>query len=162
MGKFHEQVLAFESKAEKRFRAVARTAVQDTVKIAQKPRDEGGKMPVITGFLRASQVNAIGSMPSGQTEAKKDTKYTDGAQISGETLSVTLLKWDPNKEILFVGWSAAYARRIEYGFYGTDSLGREHTQDDVGQLGAGFMRSAAELWDQTVRKAVRKVESGFG
>ena len=143
MGKFTNQVNKFARKYESRLRAVARTAVQDTVSIAQRTRPEGGRMRIDTGFLRASIQAALHSMPSGPTKNEGNRTYPVGSVVAGAPISVTLLRWDPNKEQkLFVGWTSNYAAIRE-------------SKD-------GFMRGAVEQWDQTVKKAVRKVESGFG
>jgi len=97
-------------------------------------------MPVVTGFLRASILGATGTLPTGQSD--NPGKVTYGRAV-GQPLAVTLLKWDPNKRVpLYVGWTANYARYMEARY--------------------GFMRGAAEQWDATVAKAVKKVERSFG
>jgi hypothetical protein len=146
MGRFSRDVDAFIKKVHQRYRAVARTAVQDTVAIAQRTEGEGGRMRVDTGFLRASIQGALGvTPPSGPVRPPKGTGKGEyvGRLVAGEPLSVTLLKWDPLKgQQITVGWTANYARHREY-------------QD-------GFLRGAVEQWSTTVRKAVVKVEAGFG
>lgn len=135
---FAQQVAAFSDKLDKRLRATARSSVQDTVEMAQKPLNAGGRMRVDTGFLRASIQAAIGHMPSGPTKRGEDQNYPNGTQVAGEPVSVTLLKWDPaDGQHLFVGWTANYARFREY-------------QD-------GFLRGATEQWAETVRKAAKRV-----
>jgi hypothetical protein len=164
MGKFSIQVDKLAKKYEARLRAVARTAVQDTVSMAQEvgvPPNaamgavssggvlggSGGRMRVDTGFLRASIQAALQTMPSGPSQnegthgGKK--KYPVGTQAAGSPVAAVLLTWDPFKPTpLFVGWTAEYARYRE-------------SQD-------GFQRGAAEKWDITVTKAVKKVEAAFG
>jgi len=140
MTSFSKQVAAFQRKAESRFRAVARTAVQDTVEIAQRTVGESGRMRIDTGFLRSSIQASLNSMPSGPTRPKKGSKKNDyaGRQVSGEPVSVTLLRWNPVKPFpLFIGWTANYAQIRE-------------SKD-------GFMRGAAEVWDTTVANAARKI-----
>jgi hypothetical protein len=146
MGNFSNQVAGFTREYERRLRATARTAVQETVSKAQVTIGEGGRMHILTGFLRASIQAALNEMPSGPTSpADKKTKnqYSVGAQVTGEPVSVTLLRWDLNKGTpFFVGWTANYARYRE-------------SQD-------GFLRGAVELWDETVANAARQVRSGLG
>lgn len=143
MGNFANQVDQFARKYNTRFKLVAQIAVQDTVSMAQRVHKEGGRMRVKTGFLRASIQAAVHSMPSGPTQGEKKTKYPLGTQVAGVPVSVTLLRWDPNTpDVLFVGWTANYARHRE-------------AHD-------GFLRGAVEKWDQTVRKAVMTVRAGFG
>ena len=142
MGKFGEQVNRYAKKYEGRMRAIARTAVLDTVSMAQRTRGNGGRMPVDTGFLRASIQAAIGTMPSGPTRNDGEEKYSGDTQAAGEPVVVTLLRWNPNTgSPLFVGWTANYARKQ--------------------QAKNGFMRGAVEKWDQTVTKAVKKVETSY-
>ena len=147
MGKFSDQVNKLARKYEERLKAIAREAAQETASIAQRTRGEGGRLPVVTGFLHASIQASMDTMPSGPTTnegthgGKK--KYPIGSQAAGEPVSVALLRWNPNDgRKIFIGWTAIYARHMEAKY--------------------GFMRGAVEKWDQTVRKAVRKVESGFG
>jgi len=147
MGKFSAQVNELTKRYEGRMRAIARTAVQDTVSMAQRPKNSGGHMPIDTGFLRASIQAATNTMPSGPTTntgahgGKK--KFSSMENVAGESVSVTLLKWNPNNGTpLYVGWTAVYARAMEAKY--------------------GFMRLAAGKWDQTARKAVKKVEAGYG
>jgi len=149
---FGKQMAKITAKYKARMRATAREAVQDTVDIAQTAIAKGGKMPVDTGFLRASIVANVGSMPSGKTQPTGNRKYSERQTVSGEPISVSLLKWEPGDKLLFIGWSAAYARRLEYGFSGQDSLGRTYNQQ-----GMGFLRGAVELWPRTVDAAAKRV-----
>jgi len=140
---FSGQIAAFNRKVTQRYRTVAKTAVQETVSMAQRVRDEGGRMRVDTGFLRASIQAAVGNMPSGPTENENKKKYPIGSIVAGEPVSVTLVRWNPDREeVLYIGWTANYARYRE-------------AQD-------GFLRGAVELWDVTVNSAVAKVRAGFG
>ncbi len=156
MGKFEDQVREFTRKAQARYRATARLAVQDTISMAQRVRigtatdlsgisdvPSGGRMPIVTGFLRASNQAAQRIMPSGPSDNPKNKKYPIDTQVAGEPVSVTLARWDPNTQAtLFVGWTANYARRMEAKY--------------------GFLQGSVEQWDQTVKKAVKKVEAGLG
>ena len=147
MVNFGDQVNKLARRYEGRMRAIARTAVQDTVSMAQRTRGSGGQMPIDTGFLRASIQAAIHAMPSGPTTNEGGhggkRKYPSMESAAGEPVSVTLLRWHPNNgDPLFVGWTAAYARAMEAKY--------------------GFMRLAAGKWESTVKKAVRKVENSYG
>jgi hypothetical protein len=146
MGKFGDDVNKFAKRFEKRFRAVARTAVQETTFIAQKPTGQGGRMRIDTGFLRASIQAALGSMPKGPTTNDGGyggkRKYPIGAQAAGEPVAATLVKWDPIKgRPLYLGWTANYARVREY-----------HD---------GFLRGAVQKWDSTVKRSARIVRESI-
>jgi len=147
MAKFGAQVEKLAKRYEGRMRAIARTAVQDTVSMAQRPKNSGGHMPIQTGFLRASIQAAIHDMPSGPTGNEGGhggrRKFSSMENVAGEPVSVTLLRWHPNNgDPLFVGWTANYARYMEAKY--------------------GFMRLAAGKWESTVKKAVMKVEKSYG
>lgn len=135
MTSFSKQVADHIRRYERRINATAKEAVQETVEDAQTPRGRGGRMPVVTGFLRGSLVGSVGSMPSGPTKPDSD-KPT----ISGDGIAAALLRWNPVKgESIFVGWSAVYARPMEYRY--------------------GFMRGAADKWPDTVDRVARKVRA---
>jgi hypothetical protein len=163
MGKFEQQINKFARKYESRFRAIGQTAVQETASMAQRVGiseamknkatslgvtvQAGGRMRVDTGFLRASIQAGLHQMPRGPNQNEGThggkRKYPLNSQVTGENISTVLLRWDPNKNIpLFVGWTASYARYRE-------------SKD-------GFLRGAVEKWDQTVFKAVKRVEAGVG
>jgi hypothetical protein len=131
---FERQVRNFEKKFEKRLRAVAKESVQQTANMANEDRGSGGRMPVDTGFLRASRAGAVGRMPMGQSKPQGDGPF----RVDNSGLSAALLRWNPEKgETFYVGWTANYARFMEYRY--------------------GFLRGATELWDQTVAREARRV-----
>jgi len=119
---FSIQVADYAKKYNALMEAAYKEAVQETIIEAQNPVAKGGKMRVLTGFLRNSGTAKIGGMPSG-------SGYNEGATI------VVLSRAKPNDKIYF-GWSANYAIWREY-------------KD-------GFMRSAAQNWEQHVSRAVEK------
>ena len=146
MGKFEDQVKRSIRNYEKRYRATARLAVQDTISMSQRTQPEGGHKRVDTGFLRASIQAGLDTMPGGPTENEGGyggkRKYQRGAQAAGSPTSVVLLQWDPTKRTLFVGWTANYAR--------------------VRESKDGFARLAIQKWDKTVSKAAMKAGIGIG
>ena len=138
MGKFTDQVSGFGRKSKSNLRAVMRTSVQETVSKAQRTRGEGGRLPIVTGFLRATNQAALHSMPRGPTDNPEKKTFRLGTQVAGEPVAATLLRWDPNtRTTLFVGWTAVYARHMEAQY--------------------GFLRGAVEVWDVTVAEAARRV-----
>lgn len=54
---------------------------------------------------------------------------------------------------LYMGFQAPYAHRLEYGFTGTDSLGRKYNQS-----GRHFVGSAALRWDTIVAEQAAKLQ----
>jgi len=143
MGKFSQQIDAFAKKYDRRFRAIARTAVQSTISDAQRVHKRGGRMRVDTGFLRASIQAGLGTMPSGPTTNVSGDGFAPGIQVAGAPVSTVLLRWNPTINIpLFVGWTAEYARARE-------------SKD-------GYLRGAVEKWDVAVAKAALAARAGFG
>lgn len=109
----------------------------------------GGHMPVDTGFLRASLVASLNSPTTGITVAPKDVgahQYNEG-QVSLVILSARL------GDSIYAVYTAAYARRLEYGFFGVDSLGRQYNQG-----GYGFVRLAAQQWPKIVEEVVKEAK----
>lgn len=129
---FERKIDDFLKKSRRRLRAVAKESVQQTMNMANEPQATGGRMPVDTGFLRGSVAGAVGTMPSGPSE-------NNGGPIPNAGLSAALLRWNPDRgETFYAGWTANYARFMEYRY--------------------GFMRGAAELWDQTVTREARRAK----
>lgn len=143
---FAAQVGEWAAKSEKRVEAVFREATQALANEVRKPKAVGGRMPVDTGNLRRSLLASTTSMPVIR-EGQEDFPSNDGQiqlVIAGAEIG----------ETVFLGFQAAYARRLEYGFSGTDSLGRTYNQP-----GNGFVRLAAQRWQQIVADAARDVQA---
>lgn len=109
----------------------------------------GGLLPVDTGFLRASLKVSIGEALPPIAETPDEGTFTWDADevrltLDGSKLSDTVL----------AVYTAAYARRIEYGFKGKDSLGREYNQS-----GSRFVALAAQRWGQIVEQECAKAKA---
>jgi hypothetical protein len=119
-------------------RDVARQSIQEVVREAQTPRAKGGRMPVDTGNLR----NSLASGLNGAFGAPGSDSYT---------LIIAALRIG---DVARFAWTAEYARRIELGFSGADSLGRVYEQS-----GAGFVSAAAANWQNIVSRNAIRVRS---
>ncbi|WP_313609337.1 HK97 gp10 family phage protein [Rhizobium sp.] len=127
--KFAADVRAFADKTRVQMHAVLAESLQDVVEIAQTPKAKGGRMPVDTGYLRNSLVSGLnGSF----------------GPPSADSYLLTIAQFQIGDVIRFA-WTAPYARRINSGFSGTDSLGRTYEQ-----VGAHFIDAAAAQWPQIV------------
>ena len=103
-------------------------------------------MPVKTGNLRRSLMASTSVMPT--IREGKETFSDSGIEmvIAGAALGSTV----------YLGFQAAYAARMNYGFVGEDSLGRVYNQ-----AGFGFVDAVAQRWPQIVAEAEAKVRSRF-
>ena len=135
---FSAQVDEWVRQTERRLEMVFKESVQTLFEEAQKPAGEGGNMPIDTGFLRNSFVAGL----NGTTSLSGPDAYI--AAIAGANIG----------DVIFGGWTAAYARRIEFGFVGKDSLGRNYNQ-----TGRGFARKAAMRWPQIVRESADRARA---
>lgn len=134
---FSGDIKKFTDQYSKRLNFVAKTAVQSVINDAQKVGPSvanpdgsgGGRMPVDTSFLRSSLVASTQGMPSGPT---------DGTPVRGDPFTAQLIRWRPAETKFWAGWSAFYARNMEYRY--------------------GFMRGAVDRWQEFVRAATREAK----
>lgn len=116
--------------------ALLRGSVQDLAKEASTTIPNGGRVPEQTSNLARSVV--IDDKPP-----QIDPPGTVHTMAKDFTLGVADIK--PGDDV-YIGWTAAYARRQNYGFAGTDSLGRTFNQS-----GYGFAEAAAAKWPAIVK-----------
>ena len=98
-------------------------------------------MPVITNNLRDSLQSSIAGGASGQGE---ESYILAAAGIKGG-------------DVATFTWTAEYARRVNNGFTGADSLGRNYTQ-----VGAHFVEGAVDQWPAIVRASIAKAKARVG
>jgi len=132
---------AFIAKCKARQRAVIQTSVQRLAEAAQLQGPskknpgggKGGRMPIDQSFLRSSFTGALGGMPTGPSEPS-------GSVLDWDQSSITLViaGWEPGTA-LYLGWTAKYARKMEELY--------------------GFMKGAADQWQQINDDAVREVRA---
>lgn len=136
--KFAAQLDKWANQTSRDLELIFKESAQELFSKAQTPVAQGGNMPVDTGFLRNSFVSGL----NGSTSLTGPDAYV--AAIAGAKLG----------DVVFGGWTAKYAARIEFGFSGQDSLGRTYNQD-----GRGFARKAAMEWQQIVQRNAAKVRA---
>ncbi|HEV7435345.1 MAG TPA: hypothetical protein VGO22_10800 [Pseudorhizobium sp.] len=129
-----------------RAEAVFQTAAQTVANEVRTPFAEGGRMPIDTGNLRRSLMASTADMPTVKPEQESFADSGIEMVIAGAELGSTV----------YLGFQAAYALRMEYGFVGTDSLGRTYNQ-----TGYGFVEAVAQRWQQIVNEAEAKVRGRF-
>ncbi len=110
-----------------------------------------GAPGVVTGFLRSSLVASTAFIPLfGDEEPQEGKRYAspDWASLEATIMSAKIT------EPLFIGLSAVYARRLEYGFVGPDALGRVYNQPGYGFIARAMQRRKAFL--EEAAKAARR------
>lgn len=107
------QMDAIVIRTEERMLAVTKQAIYDTIDEAQKPRAKGGRMPVITGFLRRTGISSLNTPPSGPIRGDRDKTYT-----WAEDSVLSILTRMKIGDVFYFGWSAIYARKqnARHGF----------------------------------------------
>lgn len=144
---FAAQVSEWAKAELEREEAIFHEAAQTVANEVRTPVAEGGRMPIDTGNLRRSLMASTADMP---TIREGKTEFQDSGielVIAGSQLGDTV----------YLGFQAAYAARMNYGFVGTDSLGRTYNQ-----TGFGFVDAVAQRWPQIVTQAEAKVRARFG
>ena len=117
---FAAKVEAWVRETKERMTLVIRASAQDVIEEAQAPVAKGGNMPVDTGFLR----NSLQSSLNGSTS------------LTGAESYVMVASRMVVGSVADFGWSANYARHVEYGARG--------------RKGRFFVRNAAAQWQDIV------------
>lgn len=147
-GSFAAQVSDWCRETEGAAEATLQLAAQMVFNQVRTTYNEGGRLPIDNGDLRRSIVADAQSMP-GVDPTK--TEFTDKSAASLEILGSMELG-----TVSYIGVTAAYGPRMEYGFVGTDSLGRVYNQ-----TGFGYIAAEQQAWPQTVAKAGAQIQGRF-
>lgn len=123
-----------------RLRDIGRTAADKMLAEMGTSIMNGGFVNIRTGNLARSATAQVGTQ----------VKISEADTFAGPD-DAAVQTWDLTS-VLYLGWQAAYARRVNYGFTGEDSLGRTYNQS-----GSGFAESISANWDKYVDEAVREV-----
>jgi hypothetical protein len=135
------QLDQWTKKTEKRIDAVLKDATQSVIAVAQQTKAKGGRMPVDTGNLR----NSLQSSVAG------------GAMGEGASSYILVAAGMKGGDLATFTWTAEYARRVNNGFTGADSLGRNYSQ-----VGAHFVEGAVDQWPAIVRASIAKAKARVG
>lgn len=147
MSKFAADVSQLIKKTEDRLRYVALMSIQDVVEAAQQPQlgiTKGatsfveGKIPVAEGELRGSLVSSL---------------MGGAAAVGPDSFAVVLSGYKIGDSMKF-NWTEPYALRMEFGFSGTDSLGRSYQQS-----GRFFVTRNAERFPSFVAARVAEANA---
>lgn len=120
--------------------ALLRNSVQALANEAGNTIPNGGSVPEKTGNLARSAVI--------------DTKPPQIIDVlaTQKDFSLGVADIKPG-DTIYLGWQAAYSRRVNNGFVGEDSLGRTYNQ-----AGYGFAEATAAKWPVIVREQAMKMK----
>jgi len=119
--------------------ALLRNSVQALATEAGKTIPNGGRVPVKTGNLGRSVV-----------VSNKPPQVID-VLAKQQNFSLGVAEIKPG-DTVYIGYTAKYSRRLNYGFTGEDSLGRSYNQ-----AGYGFAEAAAAQWPAIVKAQAAKM-----
>jgi hypothetical protein len=125
---FSADIEQFVLKSEKRLEAVIKTSIDDVTKMAQTTTSDGGKMRLVTGFLRWTGRASLEGFPSGPNIRPKDAQI-NSFTYNGDEVAAVLLKMKLGDTFYF-GWTANYAAARE--------------------LHDGFLETAVQNWQQFI------------
>lgn len=130
---------------------IFKESVEELVNTASETIPQGGNLPIDTGALRASVLLSTTAMPMVRESEDGASTTLNPSQIE------TVLEGVVLGDTVFVGWTAAYAYRIEFGFTGVDSLGRYYESRPY-----GYVRRAAQDWQEIVNRSARRASAKIG
>lgn len=132
---------AWARATQQRMDAVVKGSTQEICSIAQTPSTKGGRLPFDLGNLRNSFQSSLNGSPA----------------LEGAESFVAIAAAMEAGDVAEFGWSAEYARRLEYGFTGQDKLGRTYNQQ-----GRHFLSGAMLEWPRVVTEQVAKAKAAVG
>lgn len=142
MGWHGAEPMEWARQSQARLTAVFRGAVEMLARDMTASGNLGGRLPVLTGNLQRSLLMSTTAMPmqSAPGTVHSNPQVTMAGVQAGQTV--------------WLGFQANYAARQNYGFVGTDSLGRTYNQS-----GFGFIEAAIANWPTIVAAEATYVRS---
>lgn len=143
MGAFADQLSSWAKETEARTTAVYRRSIEMLAEEMTRTKPNGGRVPVDTGNLYKSLLASKDAMP------RTAEGPFPGVDVGIVTATLRI------DEPVFLAYQAKYARRLEYGYVGADSLGLVFNQQ-----GNYFVAGAIAEWPQIVARACKEVQQG--
>lgn len=140
---FSSAIGSWASATEMRIGAVHKRSLEKLAMEMTRTRSEGGNVPVDTGNLYRSLVASTSGMP------KTSSQPAAGSNVPSVIATLRI------NDTLWLGFQAKYAKRQEFGFVGSDALGRTYNQS-----GNHFVSRAIAMWPQIVSESVKEVQNG--
>ena len=138
---FGAQIGEWAAKTPQRIQAVRKRSIELLAEDMTMTKPQGGLVPFDTGNLARSLLASTDGMP----------KTSDVPSI-GSNVGVVVAVLEPT-QVIWLGYQATYARRMNYGFVGADSKGRVYNQ-----AGNHFVEGAIARWPQIVAQAAREAK----
>lgn len=141
---FSAQLNAWAKKSTDRMTAIFQESAQRVIEQAQTPGPSvanpgtaaGGRMPIDTGFLRASMAVSFDGMPGGPSRGDPKSAYSyDNSEVT-----LVLARFKAGMTI-YGGWTAEYAPFAEERY--------------------AFMRGAAQNWQSIVTTVTQEAQERF-
>lgn len=129
--RFSGQIDEWVMQTQQRMTAVLRESARRVIEEMQTPVNEGGNMPIDTGFLRASLVVVINGEPPPANRVSDGQRY----MYNAASVVLEIAKFNAGDRLV-AAYTADYARHVEYG--------------SNGRAGRGFTRLASQNWGQIV------------
>ena len=104
-------------------------------------RQNGGRVPWVTGNMARSLAGQLNGL----------VQTAEGAPAGDTGAAIAMAQIG---DFIHLGFQAAYARRVDGGFVGEDSLGRSYNQE-----GAHFVAYAASQWPVMVALAADEIQA---
>lgn len=140
---FSAYVTEWTRQSEARMLAVFKRAVELLADELTYGRQNGGRVPWVTGNMARSLTGALNSIV--MTSAAETPPDGDaGAAIAMAQIG----------DFIHLGFQAGYSKRVNFGFVGQDSLGRNYNQE-----GAHFVEYAATQWPIMVSLAAEEIQA---
>lgn len=146
MGLFSKVVEAWGSRQRRRLDVVRKESTKELARRMTTTYPDR-TMPVRTGNLRSSLMVSTTAVPPVDPSKMPEPGKTYPWDLTAVFAAIDATNI---KQTIHLGFVAPYARRMEYGFNGQDSLGRTYHQ-----RGYGFVRRAALEWQEIVREQDR-------
>lgn len=108
-----------------------------------RTKGNGGRLPFQTGNLARSIAASTSGMPD-----------TANGPFTDSNVGLVTASLGASQDV-WLGFQANYARRMNYGFVGTDAKGRTYNQE-----GNHFVEGAVAEWPSIVIRAIEEVRDG--
>lgn len=141
--RFASVVDEWVQQTEKRINAVFRMSTQRMITIMQEAA------PYRDGFLRASLVVVVNGDPPAPTRSEEQGM----GDYNPAQMQMTISNAVAGDRIV-AAYTMEYARRLEYGFSGVDSLGRHYNQPPI-----AWTRRTAQQWKQIVGEVTEEAKA---